>query len=209
MRLCVSIPALRLQPSVAATHGPFCVPGIGGIAPVDAATPGGFRITTNPDRSRWATSFSAVICAIRSAAWWIRFLPSNGSAKDSAWIRSSVVAGRRLGVSLISQTVATAREQVQNISGCVLCLRLVHSDGRSHHPRMFMVSEADATAIREVFERDGELSAAIELRRRFPGIVDNARARDCARTIAGWTPLPAPDATVTRLGTRKRRQKPA
>jgi hypothetical protein len=34
---------------------------------------------------------------------------------------------------------------------------------------MFVVSESDATAIREVFERDGELSAAFELRRRFPG----------------------------------------
>jgi hypothetical protein len=35
---------------------------------------------------------------------------------------------------------------------------------------MFVVTEADADAIREVFDRDGELSAAIELRRRFPGI---------------------------------------
>jgi hypothetical protein len=30
------------------------------------------------------------------------------------------------------------------------------------------------------------LSAAIELRRRFPGIRDNAQARAQARTIAGW-----------------------
>ena len=32
--------------------------------------------------------------------------------------------------------------------------------------------------------------AAIELRQRFPGITDNAQARECARTIAGWKPLP-------------------
>ncbi len=31
--------------------------------------------------------------------------------------------------------------------------------------------------------------AAIELRRRFPGVTDNAQAVECARTIAGWMPL--------------------
>jgi hypothetical protein len=47
----------------------------------------------------------------------------------------------------------------------------------SLHPRpMFVVTEADAAAIRAVFDQEGELSAAIELRRRFPGITDNARA---------------------------------
>jgi hypothetical protein len=30
----------------------------------------------------------------------------------------------------------------------------------------------------------------VELRRRFPGITDNAQARQWARTIAGWKPLP-------------------
>ncbi len=39
----------------------------------------------------------------------------------------------------------------------------------------FLVTEADAAAI-EVFNQGGELSAAIELRRRFAGITDNARA---------------------------------
>ena len=34
-----------------------------------------------------------------------------------------------------------------------------------------------------------EFSAAIELRRLFPGITDNAQARECARTVAGWMPL--------------------
>jgi hypothetical protein len=57
---------------------------------------------------------------------------------------------------------------------------------------MFVVSEADAAAIRTAYEQGGELSAAIELRRLFPGITDNENARRCARSIAGWTPLPVP-----------------
>ena len=64
---------------------------------------------------------------------------------------------------------------------------------------MFVVSESDAAAIRTVFEQDGELSAAIELRRRFPGIADNEQARAQARTIAGWKPLPVTPRPVTRL----------
>jgi hypothetical protein len=55
---------------------------------------------------------------------------------------------------------------------------------------MFVVTEADATAIRAVYEQRGELSAAVELRRRFPGITDNAQARKYARTTAYWKPLP-------------------
>ena len=55
---------------------------------------------------------------------------------------------------------------------------------------MFVVNEADVAAIRAAFEQGGELSAAIEFRRLFPGITDNAKARECARTIAGWQPLP-------------------
>jgi hypothetical protein len=49
---------------------------------------------------------------------------------------------------------------------------------------MFAITEDEAAAIRAVFQQDGELSAAIELRRLFPGITDNAQARQCARTIA-------------------------
>ena len=64
---------------------------------------------------------------------------------------------------------------------------------------MFVLTEADAAAIRTVFEQEGELSAAIEVRRRFPGISDNEKARQHARTIAGWTPLPVPVPRVTRL----------
>jgi hypothetical protein len=55
---------------------------------------------------------------------------------------------------------------------------------------MYVVTEADAAAIRTAYETGGELSAAVELRRRFPGISDNAKAREQARVIAGWTSLP-------------------
>lgn len=79
------------------------------------------------------------------------------------------------------------------------CTALAGPDRSRHASGMFSVTEADAAAIRAVFEQEGELSAAIELRRRFPGIPDNARARECARMIAGWRPLPAPPASVTRL----------
>jgi hypothetical protein len=60
---------------------------------------------------------------------------------------------------------------------------------------MFVVTEADAAAIRAVYQQRGEFAAAVELRRRFPGITDNAQAREYARTIAGWKPL----RTVKRL----------
>jgi hypothetical protein len=59
-----------------------------------------------------------------------------------------------------------------------------------HASRMFTVSEAEATAIRAAFDHGGELSAVIELRRLFPGVTDNVQARECARVIAGWIPLP-------------------
>jgi hypothetical protein len=68
-----------------------------------------------------------------------------------------------------------------------------------HVQEMYVVSEADAAAIRTVFEQDGEFAAAIELRRRFPGITDNEQAREQVRTIAGWAPLPEIPRPVTRL----------
>ena len=55
---------------------------------------------------------------------------------------------------------------------------------------MFVVTEEDEAAIRAVYQQRGEFAAAIELRRRFPGVTDNAQARECARTIAGWKPPP-------------------
>jgi hypothetical protein len=41
---------------------------------------------------------------------------------------------------------------------------------------MLVVTEADAAAIRTAFHEKGELSAIIELRQRFPGITDHAKA---------------------------------
>jgi hypothetical protein len=64
---------------------------------------------------------------------------------------------------------------------------------------MFVVSEVEAAAIRTAFEQSGELAAAAELRRLFPGITDTMHARECARTIAGWKPLPEAPRSVTRL----------
>jgi hypothetical protein len=79
---------------------------------------------------------------------------------------------------------------------------LADGGARHHAIEMFVVTEADAAAIRAVFTQEGELSAAIELRRRFPGITDNTKARECARSIAGWPPLPIQPLTVTRLRPR-------
>jgi hypothetical protein len=59
-------------------------------------------------------------------------------------------------------------------------------------PDVFCVTETQAAAIRNAFDQQGELSAAIELRRLFPGVTDNAEARAFARTIAGWKPLAVP-----------------
>ena len=69
-------------------------------------------------------------------------------------------------------------------------------------PTMFCVTEAQAAVIHSVFHQEGELSAAIELRRLFPGVLDNVAARSCARMIAGWTPqtlVAQPTAQVVKL----------
>ena len=55
---------------------------------------------------------------------------------------------------------------------------------------MFVVTDADAAAIRTALDQGGAFSAAVELRQRFPGIPDNVRAREFARAIAAWKPLP-------------------
>src|SRR5215469_8931746 len=39
------------------------------------------------------------------------------------------------------------------------------------------------------FDQGGELAAAVELRRLFPGATDNTEVRECARTIAAWRAL--------------------
>ena len=79
---------------------------------------------------------------------------------------------------------------------------------RPRAPAMFVVSEEAAAAIRAIFEQEGELSAAIEVRRLFPGITDNAKALSCARTIADWKPLPAAACQITPLRLRRSRARP-
>ena len=69
----------------------------------------------------------------------------------------------------------------------------------SHALGMFTVSEEEAAAIRAAFDRGGELAAAVEFRRLFPGISDNEQARQCARTIAGWKPLKLPPRPPARV----------
>ena len=69
---------------------------------------------------------------------------------------------------------------------CRACLR----PRLRHALPMFVISEAEAAAIRTAYEQRGEFSVAVELRQLFPGITDNAQARECVRTIAGWRPPP-------------------
>jgi hypothetical protein len=68
---------------------------------------------------------------------------------------------------------------------------------------MFVASEADAAAIRTAFDQGGEFAAAVELRRLFPGVTGTAQARECARAIAAWQPLPAKPRLVRLLGKRR------
>jgi hypothetical protein len=70
---------------------------------------------------------------------------------------------------------------------------------------MFVVTEADAAAIRAAYEQGGQLSAVVELRRLSPGLATNENARICARSIAGWTPPALPAAAVTPQRPRKKR----
>jgi hypothetical protein len=55
---------------------------------------------------------------------------------------------------------------------------------------------------RSTFDRGG-LSAAVELRRLFPGVTDNTQARECVRIIAGWKPLPVKPRLVRQPGKRR------
>ena len=51
---------------------------------------------------------------------------------------------------------------------------------------MFVIDDATVTAIRQALAEGGELSAAVDLRRRFPGIPDAEAARRCVRAIVAW-----------------------
>ena len=70
---------------------------------------------------------------------------------------------------------------------------------RCSDPQVIIIADAISLYPKELYEKGGELSAAIELRRHFPGVVDNVHTRDCARTIAGWVPLPIPQVKARRL----------
>ena len=61
---------------------------------------------------------------------------------------------------------------------------------------MFVVSEAEAAAIRTIFQERGELSAMVELRRLFPGITEATQARECASASAAWKPTSVPLSSV-------------
>jgi len=80
------------------------------------------------------------------------------------------------------------RVSAGSCAGCAA--GLANNRPPSHAPAMFVVTEEDEAAIRAAFEQRGEFATAVELRRLFPGITDNAQARQCARTIASWKPLP-------------------
>ena len=56
---------------------------------------------------------------------------------------------------------------------------------RAHALGMFVVSEAEAAAIRAVYEQRGEFAAAVELRRLFPSITDNAQAPPGRSLVGG------------------------
>ena len=63
----------------------------------------------------------------------------------------------------------------------------------SHSGGMANSSEPDSEELRRFLDKARERSAdysAIELRLLFPGVTDNVQARECARVIAGWKPLP-------------------
>jgi hypothetical protein len=67
-------------------------------------------------------------------------------------------------------------------------------------PALFVVAETDAAAIRTGFDRGGERSAAIELRRLFPGITDNEKRssrNSCAISIAMVTGAPSAQNPLT------------
>jgi hypothetical protein len=69
---------------------------------------------------------------------------------------------------------------------------------------MFVITEADADAIRAVLNQEGESSAAIELRRRFPGVHrqrESAGVRSAHRWVDAAVSPAAPG--VTRLHRRK------
>jgi hypothetical protein len=77
---------------------------------------------------------------------------------------------------------------------------------RPHPPAMFVVTEADAAAIRTAYERDGELSAAIELRRRSLASPTTQRRRNAPGPLPGGSRCRR-QCPVTRCRSRKGRSR--
>jgi hypothetical protein len=124
-----------------------------------------------------------------------RLVPCGAAAIASA--ACSAFWASRLAHSAASSAIAGSATH-QNEARALAAL-----DARTHPAGMIVVTEAEAAAIRTVFEQRGELSAAVELRRLFPGVTDTAQARACARTIARWKPLPVPLRPVPRRRPRR------
>jgi hypothetical protein len=102
---------------------------------------------------------------------------------DSVLPKSGVTGGRHRSAVNIDRDCPPTQEPV------------ARHHQRAHARPMFAVDDAAAEAIRRLLDESGELAAAVEVRRLFPGIPDLAKARDCARIIASWGPLPPPTAT--------------
>jgi hypothetical protein len=104
-----------------------------------------------------------------------------------------------------SPALSDLRSGLAEGSGTVL---LACFDAESHAHPMFCVDESTAEAIRRIYNESGEFSAAVELRRHFPGITDNANARLCVRIIASWQPVPAMSLKTSRKRRTRSPQQP-
>ena len=80
---------------------------------------------------------------------------------------------------------------VYEADGDVLLRSLARSLALRHGRGMFVVTEREADGLRTLFLEVGEFSAAVELRRLYPGVGTLVEARECVRTIAGWVAPPA------------------
>ena len=57
---------------------------------------------------------------------------------------------------------------------------------------MFLVTAADAAAIRAAYDEGGERAAVVKHMRLFPAITHPARALRCVRILVNWKPLTMP-----------------
>jgi len=59
-------------------------------------------------------------------------------------------------------------------------------DGFVENANMFAVDPVTADAIRQAFNKEGELAAVVEFRRHYPLLANNENARSFVHAIAGW-----------------------